>query len=188
MRTAIIVVAALIVVDIAIIAGTASGTPYMWPLFSALGLSMGLAGVVIVAVTRRTINARLVASGNESSSRVCLVGGIVMIVNVLFVSVTPRDVAAVGEIAYYIALVGAGVVLARWATSGPAAPIWMATAVLLVLAILHAAMFVRSSFDEFGAEGPLFLLWGLAGRLNMLPLDATAAWAGWWLAVPRGNR
>ena len=114
-----------------------------------------------------------------------LVGGIVVVGDVLLASLTPPESAAIGEILYYLVLIGGGVVLARWAGSGPAAPIWVATLALLLVAIPQALTFFRAVGHAMGPEGYLFTLWRLAGRLNMLPLDATAAWAGWCWAAHR---
>ena len=188
MRAAITVLAALMGIDILIIAGTATGTPYFGQLALHCGLSLGLALIAnafIWAIIRPTVGPALATVIVAPPSRVFLVGGIVVVGDVLLASLTPPESAAIGEILYYLVLIGGGVVLARWAGSGPAAPIWVATLALLLVAIPQALTFFRAVGHAMGPEGYLFTLWRLAGRLNMLPLDATAAWAGWCWAAHR---
>ena len=176
------------VIDILIVAGTATGTPYFAQLAVHCGLSLGLAlvaNVVIWAIMRPAAGPALANPTAALPSRVFLIGGTVLVGEVLLVSFTPAEAASIGEIAYYLVLIGGGIVLARWAGSGPAAPIWVATLALLIVAIPQALMFFRAVGHAMGPEGYLFTLWRLAGRLNMLPLDATAAWAGWRWAAQR---
>lgn len=176
------------VLDLLIIAGTATGTPYVTQLALHFGLSLGLAlaaNVIIWGIMRPTAAPALANPTDLPPSRVFVIGGAVVIGEVLLASFTPPEAASIGEIVYYLVLIGAGVVLARWAGSGPAAPIWVATLALLLVAIPHALTFYRAVGHAMGGEGYLFTLWRLAGRLNMLPLDATAARAGWCWAAQR---
>jgi hypothetical protein len=94
---------------------------------------------------------------------------------------------------YYLILVIAGAALSAWAGARAAAPLWMATAILVLLAVTNAGLFVADDGNraQYGPEVYLFMMWQFAGRMNMLPLDAAAAWAGWsiaaiWGAAPRG--
>ena len=73
MRAAIAVVAALMVIDVLIIAGTATGTPYFAQLALHFGLSLGLAlvaNVFIWAIMRPTVGPAL-AIGSTRRLRAC---------------------------------------------------------------------------------------------------------------------
>jgi hypothetical protein len=188
MRAALGVVLGLLTLNVGIIVSTATGTGNAWPLGQSLLISCALAGVTCAG---SWLLARLVArwcSGSRAPFqrttvwlRILLVAALAILGEGLIVVLMPRDMPLLGESGYYVILLLSGATLALWAHASGATPVWVATAIAVLLAVAQALWFMRDPGAQFqyGPEISLFALWGYVGRVNMLPLDVAVAWGGW---------
>lgn len=196
MRVAVVVVAGLLMLNLLIVLGTATGTGYARPLALGLLYASALAALVygLMLLVSRLIKQPLSqhgpsmapsGEGAESRGRSFVVAAVALFVEFLILAGVPRGFGMIGEGLYYLVLFLSGVALAVWARSPPVAPIWVASGILLLLAVGQAARFVADPGArwQYGPEAYLFMLWGYAGRANMLPLDAVVAWSGWETAA-----
>jgi len=82
---------------------------------------------------------------------------------------------------YYLILLMIGYVLSRWCNSRQYVPVLTAILLLLIGASWQTIQFLinPAAQFQFGPEIVIFAASETAGRLTMLPLDASVAWGGW---------
>ena len=190
MRSVLVTVVGLLVVDLLIIA-TSTGSGYTAPLLLGFGFSLAIGAIVVgvSSIIRRFIRRRsgdAAIGASVSLSRTWVVGGAMLLLHVTARLLVSRAGPGAAEVFLFLAPIGVGVALARWAQSGPTGPLWVAIGVLLLIALGEAVAFTSDSDAQFqfGPEIRLFMLWGIAARLNTLPVNAAILWSTWRLFAP----
>ena len=117
-----------------------------------------------------------------SNARVLAVAGGTLLLEGNLMMLGPHFLTgAVLEGAYYTVLLTSGVLLGLWCRSHGYVPLLLAIFLLLVLGATNAILFLADPDNrfQFGPEITLFAMWGLAARINLLPLDAVVLWSAW---------